>query len=82
MLQITLWLFPMLRISRSLTLIIQKMFQATRLKYHFGILIQNLKIPSKAFMDNFNMTQTVVLMRGHWGSSSTILAEIKWNLYK
>lgn len=58
------------------------MFQATRLKYHFGILIQNLKISSKAFMDDLNMTQTVVLMRGHWGSSSIILVEIKQNLHK
>ena len=36
----------------SLTLIIQKMFQAIRLKCHFGILIQNQKISSKALMED------------------------------
>lgn len=36
----------------SLTVIVQKMFQAIRLKCHFGILIQNLKISSKALMED------------------------------
>lgn len=38
--------------TRQMSLIIQKMFQAIRLKCHFGILIQNLKISSKALMED------------------------------
>lgn len=38
--------------NRQMSLIFQKMFQAIRLKCHFGILIQNLKISSKALMED------------------------------